>query len=107
MNIVMNTNKRDIIVQLIEFMVERYYQIVNMNQANTQFLIEQVLSVLHTAILAHKNAVPNNDILSSVCGLVNFHINRNGIEAESLSLLGALVTTFGKQFESRANNYWT
>lgn len=31
MNIVMNTNKRDVIVQLIEFMIEEYYKVNNSN----------------------------------------------------------------------------
>lgn len=60
MNIVMNTNKRDVIVQLIDFMIDQYYQITNQVISNPEILIEQTLSVLHTAILAHKNAVPNN-----------------------------------------------
>ncbi len=34
MNIVMNTNKRDVIVQLIEFMIEEYFKINNSNMVN-------------------------------------------------------------------------
>lgn len=42
-------------------------------------LVEQTLSVLHTSILAHKNAVPNNEILSKLCELINAHIKKYGI----------------------------
>lgn len=99
MNIVMNTNKRDVIVQLIEFMIEEYYK-VNNNPRFTDigFLVEQILSVLHTAILSHKNAIPNNDILSKCCDLISFHIKKYGAEVEGLNLLGALATTFNKNF---------
>lgn len=106
MNIMINTNKRDVIVQLIDFMIEEYYKIVGMTIPNSEFLIEQILSVLHTSILAHKNAVPNNEILGKICDLVNFHFKKYGVEPEGLSLLGATATTFNKAFESRAMNYW-
>lgn len=81
MNIVMTTNKREVIVQLLDFMIQEYYKVVNINIPNSEFLIEQVLSVLHTSILAHKNAVPNNEILGKICDLVNFHFKKNGVEA--------------------------
>ena len=107
MNIVMHTNKRDVIVQLIDFMIDEYYKVSRSNHmGDTHFLIEQILSVLHTSILAHKNAVPNNELLGRICELVNQQIKRVGIEAEGLSILGALATTFNKSFESRAQNFW-
>ncbi len=106
MNIVMNTNKRDVIVQLLEFMIDEYYKVVSFNIQNSEFLVEQVLSVLHTSILAHKNAVPNNEILGKICDLINFHLKKYGVESEGLSLLGATATTFNKVFESRSTNYW-
>ena len=72
MNIVMHTNKRDVIVQLIDFMIDEYYKVSRSNHmGDTHFLIEQILSVLHTSILAHKNAVPNNELLGRICELVN------------------------------------
>lgn len=88
-------------------MIGEYYKVTgSQTMTNTDFLIEQILSVLHTSILAHKNAVPNNEILGKICDLVNFQMNRKGIEAEGLSILGALATTFNKSFESRAQIYW-
>jgi len=60
MNIVINTNKRDVIVQLIDFMIGEYYNFLNKNIENYELILEQTLSVLHTAILAHKNSVPSN-----------------------------------------------
>ena len=77
----MTTNKREVIVQLIDFMIQEYYKVVNINIPNSEFLIEQVLSVLHTSILAHKNAVPNNELLGKICDLVNFHLKKYGVEA--------------------------
>jgi hypothetical protein len=59
MNIVMNSNKKEIMIQLIDFMMEEYNKIVTSSMENTAFLLEQVLCVLHTSILAHKNAIPN------------------------------------------------
>lgn len=80
MNIVMNTNKRDVIVQLIEFMIEEYYKVHNNPRlSDISFLVEQIISVLHTSILSHKDAIPNNDILSKCCDLVTFHIKKYGV----------------------------
>lgn len=106
MNIVMNTNKRDVIVQLIEFMIEEYYKVNNSNMTDINFLVEQIISVLHTSILAHKNAIPNNEILSKICDLITYHIKKFGVESEGLNLLGATATTFSKTFELRAQSYW-
>lgn len=82
MNLVMNTNKRDIILQLIEFMIDKYYEVINADSPNHDkfYVIEQVLSVLHTAILAHKNSIPNNEILGKICDLMNKHFTKYGIE---------------------------
>lgn len=60
MNIVMTMNKRDIIIQLIDFMIDEYYKISNLKVNNFHFLIEQILGVLHTCILSLKNSIPNN-----------------------------------------------
>jgi hypothetical protein len=61
----MNTSKKEVICQLINFMMEKYYNVIeeitkNNSIPNAEFLIEQLFSVLHTAILAHKNAIPSN-----------------------------------------------
>lgn len=39
MNIVMNTSKRDIIAQLIDFMIEKYYEVINANISDPAYLI--------------------------------------------------------------------
>jgi hypothetical protein len=41
-------------------MMEEYNKIITGKMENTTFLLEQILGVLHTSVLAHKNAVPNN-----------------------------------------------
>lgn len=79
MNIVMNSNKKEIIIQLIEFMIEEYNKIVTGNLEDTGFLLEQILSVLHTSILAHKNSVPKHEILVKLCTLIDYHINKFGV----------------------------
>ena len=105
MNIVMNTSKREVIVQLIEFMMDQYYKYLDQKIPGTQLLLQQTLSVLHTCILAHKNAIPNNDILGKICDLITTHFKHAGVDAEGLSLLGATATTFNKSFQSRAISF--
>lgn len=39
MNIVMTMNKRDVIIQLIEFMIDEYYKISNHKVKNFHFLM--------------------------------------------------------------------
>lgn len=106
MNIVMTTTKRDIIEQLIEFMIQEYYKVVHLNIADISLLVEEIVSVLHTSILAHKNAIPNLKTLGTLCELIDKHISRFGVEHEGLSLLGSLATTFNKAFSSKAQHYW-
>jgi len=75
----MSTNKRDIIVQLIEFMIDQYYNFLSKNIVNSELILEQTLSVLHTSILAHKNSIPSKELLAKICQLVDYHIRRFGI----------------------------
>lgn len=87
-------------------MMEEYNKIVTGNMENTAFLLEQIICVLHTSILAHKNAVPNQELMAKLCTLIDYHVNKFGVEPEGLSMLGAMATTFDKSFETRANKYW-
>jgi hypothetical protein len=57
--------------------------------------------------LAHKDSVPSLQIMDKVCGLINFHLKKYGVEQEGLSLLGATCTTFNKAFENRSEQYWS
>jgi hypothetical protein len=45
--------------------------------------------------------------MDKVCGLINFHLKKYGVEQEGLSLLGATCTTFNKAFENRSEQYWS
>lgn len=36
----MNTDKKDITVQLIEFMIEKYYEVIHYNVADQNILVE-------------------------------------------------------------------
>lgn len=38
--------------------------------------------------------------------LLSNHIQKVGVEAEGLSILGAITTTFNRSFETRAMAYW-
>ena len=44
--------------------------------------------------------------MGKLCNLIDYHINKYGVEGEGLSMLGAMATTFQKAFETRANKYW-
>ena len=94
----MTTNNRHVIVELLNFMIQQYYNIVEINTPNTKFLIDQFLSVLQTSILAHKNAVPDNYLLEDICDLVDLHVKKYGVEALVLGILGATATNFNKAF---------
>ena len=77
-----------------------------MNLPDANILVEEVLSILHTSILAHKNVVPQQKTLDTLCQLVDNHIKRFGIQQEGLSLLGAIATTFNHVFHDRSEKYW-
>lgn len=44
--------------------------------------------------------------MGRICELIDFHIKNFGVEQEGISLLGAVSTTFNKQFEGRIPRYW-
>lgn len=44
--------------------------------------------------------------MSKLCTLIDYHVNKFGVEPEGLNMLGAMATTFEKAFESRASKYW-
>ncbi len=44
--------------------------------------------------------------MAKLCTLIDYHINKFGVESEGLCMLGAMATTFERSFETRANKYW-
>jgi len=79
MNISMYTTKNTTLSNLMEFMINQYYDIVNKSMQNVNLLIEYVVSIIHTSLLAHKNVPPSNEILVKLCDLINFQIKKFGI----------------------------
>eukprot|EP00919_Chromeraceae_sp_WS-2016_P048684 GHVR01115266.1.p1 GENE.GHVR01115266.1~~GHVR01115266.1.p1 ORF type:complete len:138 (+),score=0.65 GHVR01115266.1:378-791(+) len=107
MNIVTTTDKREVVIQLIQFLTKRYYEIINSNIPDVQILLESLLTILHTAILAHKNYIPSsNNLLNDLCQLASFHIKKFGVESEGLSIISALSISFNKAFAPRMEEYW-
>ena len=82
----------------MDYMVVEYYNVLNSQVSNKLLLLSNVITVLHTAILSHKSAIPKISTLNNICDLVTAHIKKFGIEQEGLSLLGAMATTFNKNF---------
>lgn len=60
MNIIMCAKKRQVIAHLIEHMMNEYHRIFDLKVNNVNTLIEYITSILHTSILAHKDAIPSN-----------------------------------------------
>lgn len=61
-------------------MIDRYYEAANqMNFEDQTILVEHILSILHTSILAHKDSVPSMQIMDKLCTLINFHLKKFGV----------------------------
>ncbi len=78
-NVLIHTKNRDITAQSMDFMISKYYEIANMKFQDSEFLVEQIVSIIHIAILAHKDTLHDTVLLDKICLLIDFHIKRYGI----------------------------
>ena len=64
-------------------------------------ILESLLTILHSAILALNKSIGNAEMLNMIEPLLNLHLKTFGVEAEGINIIGALSITFGKLFFSK------
>lgn len=75
----MAMNDKSTINDLIEFMRNKYYEVIGSNISDLSFLMEGIISIIHTSILALRMVVPNQKQLNDICELINTHIKKFGV----------------------------
>jgi len=69
-----------LICQLTQFLTDQYYIQSKGHIQDKAIVIEHILTVIHTCLLALSKFVPGNDIRDIVFKLLDDHINNFGIE---------------------------
>lgn len=52
MNLAMACDKREIIIHLIDFLIDQYMAYTGMNVQDKQIILESIMAILHTCVLA-------------------------------------------------------
>jgi hypothetical protein len=61
MNIIMFTDQLKIVNQLVEHLIQQYKNYANINIRDKHIVLEHIVTVLHTCLLAlGKSIIPNN-----------------------------------------------
>ena len=79
MNCLMKSKDRQVATHLIEFLMKKYYSIYEINHEDVKLMIESILAIMHTAILALEGSLTNPELLSSIYNLLKTHIAKYGI----------------------------
>lgn len=76
MNVIIGMDHRETIVQLLEFMLSKYENLLKLRIKFNDYLqvVEQLTCILHTTILALRLTVPNPLLLNKICELIHLHV---------------------------------
>jgi hypothetical protein len=100
MNIVMATNKRSVITMLLSHLIALYEQYYNMNLQDKEIILGQILTIVHTTVLAMVKFTVDHETRQKVYRLLDMHISRYGAEVEGIHLIGAVALCFKREFIS-------
>lgn len=106
MNCIMKIRVRETLVFMVEFLINKYEELYSQNHPDIEIMLQHVISVMHTSILALESTVPKMDLLQKICGVIDSQIRRFGIEEEGINLIGAMCISFNRNFEHSAERYW-
>ena len=94
MNVVMATEKRDVIKDLQMYLLEQYQFYHSARIGDKNIILEQLITILHTTMLAmSKFHIPPTD-LDKFIKLIDIHIREQGVEAEGINLICACATCY-------------
>lgn len=79
MNTIMNCNRKEIINDLIIFTVDQYHVIFKSNVADKQIVLESILTIIHTCVLALSKTIPTEAILKPLIEVLDAHLNAYGV----------------------------
>lgn len=107
MNCIMRTGDRDVLLQMVDFLMGKYYYFYDQQNIPDQVIrLGAVMGVLHTAVLALENTIPKMEVMNSLCKLIDMHVAKLGIEEEGLNLISSMAIAFNMAFKDKAALYW-
>jgi hypothetical protein len=107
MNLVMHTERKDVINQLITYLVEQYNFYTKNPVQDRQIVLEHILTIIHTCVLSLSKFVNNSEIRDKIYDLIDLHIKLYGIEPEGVNMISAAAICFKKDFKMRIELYWS
>lgn len=102
----MRIRARDVPINMIDFLIGKYEYFFHKNVPDLEIILQSILAVMHTSVLALESTVPRNDIMNKTCHVIENHIKRFGVEEEGLNLISGMVVAFNQNFEKIALKYW-
>ena len=107
MDFVMAIQKRDVIEELKSHLLDLYYEYSQRRVHDQAIILEQIMTVLHTCILAlYQFQTPMTDI-DKIARLIETHVRSQGVEVEGLNLISAAVSAYKYEFRHHLEKFWT
>lgn len=102
----MATDNRDVITNLVEFMIGKYNDFSRAKIDDKQIILEFFLTIIHTCTLSLSKSLANEKIFSGLLQVLDAHISQYGVESESIHMIGAISSTYKNSFKSKLDYYW-
>ena len=80
MNCLMKMKSRETIIYMIDFLISKYQFFYQQNIPDIEIILQSVMSVMNTAVLALENTVPKVELMNRITSVIDNHIRRFGIE---------------------------
>lgn len=106
MNCLMKSKDRKIASHLITFLMDRYHEVCNYNHLDREMMIESILAIMHTAILALEGSMINQGLQEQIFHLISFHMSKFGIEAEGLNIISSIAIVYSTSLRNNIDEYW-
>lgn len=87
---------------MIDFLITKYQDFFQKNITDLEIILQSILSIMNTSILALENTVPKHDLMNRIISVIDNHIRRFGIEDEGINMISCMVVVFSKNFQKAA-----
>jgi hypothetical protein len=108
MNIVIATEKRAVLVMLINHLIGVYYKSVSANIKDKPIVLAQIFTIIHTCVLSMSKFVMEPQLKSKLYELIDAHLQANGVETEGIHMISAVAICFKREFlQEQLDKYWS
>jgi uncharacterized membrane protein YjdF len=98
MNIIMATNKKTVLVMLINHLISLYLQYSSAKINDKEIVLSQIIAIVHTCVLSLSKFAVDNELKNKIYELIDLHINIYGVEQEGINMISAVAICFRKEF---------